>query len=303
MFARCVPGKLTPGRAGRAWPLLLAVLLGIAALAAWARQSPRAALTIGDQWLSLGEVSRAEGAYGRFLAQRGNAPDDLFQIGARFLQAQQWRKAEHYLSRAVAADPVHPARVLLGIAYEKTGRDEQAEATYREALRRRPGDPQALNALGYFYAYRGYRIGLAVELLQRALQLAPEEGAIIDSLGWALYQRGDLTAAIRQLRRAVAALPGDAEVRFHFGVALARAGLRDPALVELGKAARQDPKLPGVQAALRQVRAGRRLPVPLVPPGVRRPSAPDDDAEDVRPPAQPREAPLSPPRLPRGRTT
>ena len=241
-------------------------------------------------------MSHAEGAYGRFGAARTRRMI-CSRSSALLVPSNGARRST--ISRAVAADPrtrrvccLTPTRRL---AATIGGSHLPACAGGR--------DPQALNALGYFYAYRGYRIGLAVELLQRALQLAPEEGAIIDSLGWALYQRGDLTAAIRQLRRAVAALPGDAEVRFHFGVALARAGLRDPALVELGKAARQDPKLPGVQAALRQVRAGRRLPVPLVPPGVRRPSAPDDDAEEVGPPAQPREAPLSPPRLPRGRTT
>lgn len=265
-----------------------ALLLSAAGFALWGQVDPAGqSLARGDWWLRRGDVQRAEAAYQRVLVQTGNAPGVLFLVGMRFLRERQWDAASRYLERVVAADPEHVARVLLGAAYEKMGRDADAHAAYREALRRRPNDPTAMNGLAYFYAQRGYRLDLAARILHRALELEPDEAAFVDSLGWVLYQQGNLAGALQQLSRAVRGDPSDAEVRYHYGVALARAGRRDSALVELGKAVMRDPTLEEARRALEWVRAGERPPVPLVPPGMRRPPEPAGGSDEPAP-TQPR---------------
>ena len=66
-----------------------------------------------------------------------------------------------------------------------------------------PKHAEAYNYVGYMYAEKGIRLDEAQRLIQKALELEPENGYYIDSLGWAYYQQGRYTDAVRELRRAV----------------------------------------------------------------------------------------------------
>lgn len=94
-----------------------------------------------------------------------------------------------------------------------------SEADLQQIIRMQPENARALNHLGYMLADRTERYAEALELIERAIALEPEDPAIIDSLGWAQYKLGILDEALDNLRRAYAAFP-DHEVAAHLGEVL-----------------------------------------------------------------------------------
>lgn len=94
-----------------------------------------------------------------------------------------------------------------------------SEADLQQIIRMQPDNARALNHLGYMLADRTERYEEALELIERAIALEPEDPAIIDSLGWAQYKLGILGEALENLRRAYAAFP-DHEVAAHLGEVL-----------------------------------------------------------------------------------
>ena len=247
------------------WPPAL-LLLGLGALAVgmWARAHPSASARQVGMWaLQAGDVGRAQAAFARYIALDRMPPFRTVEVGGILIGDRRWEEAIALLRPAVASDRTGGALFGLGIAYDSLGRDREAEAAYRDAVERRPSSAEALNALGYFYAQRGRNLAEATMLLHRARELQPEAGGIIDSLGWALYQRGQVGPAILQLRVAAKKDPASAEIRYHLGVALARDGNRDSAVVELGKAVMLEPRLAAAREVLALARAGKRPPIPM----------------------------------------
>jgi tetratricopeptide (TPR) repeat protein len=101
----------------------------------------------------------------------------------------------------------------------------------RQLLTLEPGNANALNYLAYILALKGARLDEAIDLVRKALVVEPENGAFLDSLGWALYRKGDLGEAEKYLGQAAARLPRNSEVQDHFGDVLAKRG-RLPDAVE-----------------------------------------------------------------------
>jgi len=102
---------------------------------------------------------------------------------------------------------------------EKLERVDDMERLLRRVMELRPDYYHAHNALGYSLADRGLRLPEAKALIQRALELAPGEPFIIDSLGWVEYRMGDRTESIKHLRQAYQSRP-DAEIAAHLGEVL-----------------------------------------------------------------------------------
>jgi Flp pilus assembly protein TadD len=102
------------------------------------------------------------------------------------------------------------------------------EASLRKLIRLQPEHAHAYNALGYSLADRNLRLPEAQELLEKALQLAPDDPFIIDSMGWLLYRTGKNKEALEYLRRAYSARP-DAEIAAHLGEVLWVSGERSEA--------------------------------------------------------------------------
>lgn len=117
------------------------------------------------------------------------------------------------------------ARALLN---ENIDRVADAERDLRRIVALDPEDPDALNALGYTLADRTDRHDEAFALIEKALRQKPDEPAIIDSMGWVLYRKGQHAEALKHLRRAWELKP-DAEVAAHLGEVLWVEGQRDAA--------------------------------------------------------------------------
>ena len=138
-------------------------------------------------------------------------------------------EAYDLLDKALKADPDQPELLYdYALTAEKLEKYDVLEANLRKLIEVRPDHAHAYNALGYSLADRNMRLPEARELIEKALQLAPEDSFIIDSLGWVQYREGDLKGAAETLRRAYAGRP-DAEIGAHLGEVLWAMGNRSEA--------------------------------------------------------------------------
>jgi tetratricopeptide (TPR) repeat protein len=117
------------------------------------------------------------------------------------------------------------ARVLY---YDSQTDRDGSERDLRQIIRMQPDDSRALNHLGYMLADQTIRFDEALELIERAITISPDDPAIIDSLAWAQYKLGLYEDALQNLRRAFAAFP-DHEVASHLGEVLWMMGREEEA--------------------------------------------------------------------------
>ena len=127
------------------------------------------------------------------------------------------------------------------------------ETNLRTLIKERPNHAHAYNALGYSFADRNMRLDEARTLIERALQLAPNDAFIVDSMGWVLYRQGDTQGAVVQLRRAWSLRP-DAEIGAHLGEVLWVAGDHAEANRIWDEALREHPDNETLQKTLRRFR-------------------------------------------------
>jgi len=111
-----------------------------------------------------------------------------------------------------------------GIALERSGDWQRAEADLTRAIAIEPDEPHLLNYLGYSWIDRGENLAEGEELIRRAVERLPEDGYIVDSLGWAYYRTGRIGRAVETLERAVELRPADAVINDHLGDAYWMAG-------------------------------------------------------------------------------
>lgn len=103
------------------------------------------------------------------------------------------------------------------ISYERTKQFDLAVADFKRVLAINPDDADALNYLGYTWVDRGENLTEAFQMIRRAVELEPQSGAIIDSLGWAHYKLGQYSEAKIKLEDAVALSPASATIVDHLG--------------------------------------------------------------------------------------
>ncbi len=116
-----------------------------------------------------------------------------------------------------------------GIAYERDKRWPQAEEDFLKALTLNPDQPQVLNYLGYSWVDQGLHLEKAMIMLQKAVELSPHDGFIIDSLGWAMFRLGRYDEAVELLEKAVLLQPQDPTLNDHLGDAYWASGRRNEA--------------------------------------------------------------------------
>ena len=119
--------------------------------------------------------------------------------------------------------------LLRGVSYERLGKWPQAEADFLKAMELDPDQPSVLNQLGYNWVERNFKLKEGLALLEKAVKLKPDDGNMLDSLGWAHYRLGDYQEAIKLLERAAALEPKNSEIRDHLGDAYWRTGRQDEA--------------------------------------------------------------------------
>jgi tetratricopeptide (TPR) repeat protein len=128
-----------------------------------------------------------------------------------------------------------------GSTREQTGRWPDAETDLKTALALQPGNASILNYLGYAYIDRGLNYEAALDMIRRAVELEPQSGYIVDSLGWAHYRMGRYELAARFLERAVELSPGEALLNDHLGDAYWQIGRKIEARFQWQRVLKLDP--------------------------------------------------------------
>ncbi len=194
-------------------------------------------------------------------------------------------RARNRFPEAVVAYDVAISRIALpgpgdwplfyarGIAQERAGRWQRAEADFQRALSLAPEQPYVLNYLGYTWVEQGQNLVEARRMLERAAELRPQDGNIADSLGWALFKIGDMTGAVRWLEKAVELEPRNSVINDHLGDAYWAAGRRAEAQFQWRRALTTDPEAADVAKIEVKLRDGLAGPaVPTAQAGEARPA-------------------------------
>ena len=197
------------------------------AAAAYARAqalNPRAGALTSRRAAALlngGDAEEARGLVEKAVAAAGtDAPDPmlLYLLAEAQRATRQLDSAEATARRLLASAPddVRGLHVMALILQDK-GDTAGAERSLRSLIALDPMDANALNSLGYMLAERGERLDEAVELLQRALKIEPDNPAYLDSLGWAFFRQGRIDLADPPLTKAAASLADSSVVQDHLG--------------------------------------------------------------------------------------
>ncbi len=125
-----------------------------------------------------------------------------------------------------------------GIAYERLKEWDKAEPNFLKALELYPDQPQVLNYLGYSWIDMNIKLEQGLDLIKKAVEARPQDGYIVDSLGWAYYRLGRYDDAVAQLEQAVKLRAEDATINDHLGDAYWRAGPQAGGNVPVGACAR-----------------------------------------------------------------
>ena len=145
----------------------------------------------------------------------------LAMLEAQLLrEANQFDEAYRVLNQALEKLP-NDIDLLYETAMmaDKTGKPDVFEQLMRKLIKIKPDYAQAYNALGYGMLERNERIPEAMMLVEKALQLAPDDASIMDSVGWGYYRSGKLDESVKMLRRAYAG-NANPEIAAHLGEVL-----------------------------------------------------------------------------------
>jgi tetratricopeptide (TPR) repeat protein len=168
-------------------------------------------------------------------------------------EAQAYNEAYDLLGKMLAGAP-ESVDLLYDQAMiaEKLDRIDVLERNLRKVIELQPDHAHAYNALGYTFADRNQRLPEARQLIEKALELSPEDGFIVDSLGWVLFRMGLTREAVVQLRRAFEMRP-EAEVGAHLGEALWVDGKREEAQKIWSKLLQESPANDTLQSTVKRL--------------------------------------------------
>lgn len=223
--------------------------------------------------LNLADLERYDEATEHLKVALAEDPDDLrayLALGGVYARQENYRAAADLYDRAVAHID-EPSRAdwgifyQRGIAYERLKEWPKAEPNFRKALELFPDQPQVLNYLGYSWVDMNIHLDEGLALIQKAVDLRPSDGYIVDSLGWAYYRLGRYEDAVRELERAVGLMPNDPILNDHLGDAYWQVGRKREATFQWRHALSMEPDDAVRKEAERKLREGLVADAKLVP--------------------------------------
>jgi tetratricopeptide (TPR) repeat protein len=193
-------------------------------------------IAIGSNLDSVGRGEEAVQHLETLLKERPDDVEVIMALGNVLRARKRFADAAEIYSKAVerVGTPDQGHWILYfyrGTSYERAKQWDKAEADLKKALELVPdsqpaGRAQVLNYLAYSWVDAGVNIDDAFKMLQRAVELAPRDGMVIDSLGWAYYRLGRYDDAVRELEKAIELKAGDPVINDHLGDAYWRVGRR-----------------------------------------------------------------------------
>ncbi len=161
---------------------------------------------------------------------KGNAEDRevYIALAQMYSRTKDWSNAEQSITKAIelSSKPEDKdyAIFVQGSVFERQKKYDLAEEAFRKVLADDPKNAMTLNYLGYMLADRDTRVEEAIGYIRRAVALDPQNGAYLDSLGWAYYKLGKYDLAEENLRRASERISTDPTVHQHLGELYQRTG-------------------------------------------------------------------------------
>lgn len=226
---------------------------------------------------ALARIDRKAEAITAFKAMTAEQPkksDALVALGDLYRGEEKFPEAVEQYTQALArlekvdqrAWSIYYAR---GISYERSKQWDKAEADLLKALDFRPEEPLLLNYLGYSWVDQGKNLDRGLSMIEQAVRQRPNDGYIVDSLGWAFYRLGRYEDAVDQLERAVELRPEDPTINDHLGDAYWRIKRQTEAKVQWRRALSLKPEaaqVPLIEEKLTRI-------VTVQPPSLVRPVA------------------------------
>jgi len=189
-----------------------------------------ATLRIGAMIAKKGDIAAARSYLNGLKPESAERRVELAQAEAQILRdAGDYKTAYAVLTAALErqADSVDLLYDVAMVA-EKLDRIDEVESRLKRLIELKPDNAQALNALGYTLVDRTPRTAEGLKLIEKALQIAPDDPFILDSMGWANYRLGKLDDSEKFLRRAFGD-QADPEIAAHLGEVLWAKGERERA--------------------------------------------------------------------------
>jgi len=222
----------------------------IATLASVAPSDPLAPIVVlrrASLLDSMGQEAEADRMLKALAEQHPDRPEPLVQIADNLRRRGRFAEAVAVYDRAVAriGTPTRanwPLFYERGVALERAGEWPKAEADFEYALQLAPDQPNVLNYLGYAWVDQGRNVDRARQMIERAVEQRPNDGAFIDSLGWVLLRQGDTAGALKDLERAVELQPEDSVINAHYGDVLDAVGRRREAIFQWRRALNLKPE-------------------------------------------------------------
>jgi tetratricopeptide (TPR) repeat protein len=182
--------------------------------------------------LNLDSLDRTDEARQQLSKLIASHPDDLeglLALGNILRDRKHYPECADVYGKAIALipQPTKPTWTVFyfrGICYERAKQWAKAEADLKKALELYPEQPHVLNYLGYSWIDQGLNLDDGMALIRRAVDQRPDDGYIVDSLGWAYYRIGNDDEATKHLERAVELKPMDPTINDHLGDVYWRVG-------------------------------------------------------------------------------
>ena len=179
------------------------------------------------------------------------------RLGSLYTYLSKEEKAIEVLRGVLEEDSNNvDANYWIGLSYQARGNFEKAEHYLRKVVALAPNRDEGYNALGYLFAEYSTNLDEAVELIKKALEKSPENGAYLDSLGWAYFKQGKLSAALEHLEKAVSYIPNSVEIQDHLGEVYLKVGYKKKAISAWRKAIQLEPDNVKIQEKLIRLEDG-----------------------------------------------
>jgi len=214
--------------------------------------------------IALDGMGKTDEAMKRLQALVEKRPHDVEALSALAgLQrsAKRYAQAAATYDKAIAAVGI-PQRdnwtlfYFRGICFERDNEWPKAEADFKKALELYPDQPLVLNYLGYSWVDKGINLDEAFKMLRKAVELRPNDGYIVDSLGWAHFKLGQYAEAAKTLERAINLKPADPVLNDHLGDAYWRVNRRTEARFQWNHARDMGPEPDELPAILNKIEHG-----------------------------------------------
>ena len=196
---------------------------------------------------SLEKRRRGEGDSRPSVAENPTEFKPLDALGNILRARKRYGEAVEYYTAALKLIPKPDKRhwsifYSRGTCYERLKNWPAAEADLQKALELYPTSRWRSNYLGYSWVDQNRNLKQGMSLIEKAVALKPDDGYIVDSLGWAHYKLGNYTEAVRFLERAVELKPQDPVLNDHLGDALWRVGREREAKFQWDQSLTLDPE-------------------------------------------------------------